>query len=766
MTFFQQYKDIKMAKIALLIGVEEYEPGLSPLPAAMKDIEALHRVLQDPDMGNFNELKSLKNPDPQTMQYEIEALFSERTKEDLILFYFSGHGIKDDTGNLYFATRATKKNSKGELVRSTAVPANFIHEVMKRSRAKRQVIILDCCFSGAFDPILSAKNDDSVDLQGQLGSEGRVVLTSSNSTEYSFKQQVSELSVYTRYLVEGIETGGGDLNKDGQISILELHEYATNKIQEVLPNMTPKIIVLRDKGFEIILAKAKSIPIPVLETIQTKIHIGEIKLEYSQNINNTRYYNPIPSLLQPFESFISRLAERLGEYSVKYSSNNTGDRATTVQNFILEVIRQTSDADLVFVMHRLENQNSWNIKAQSNFSEIIDAHAYANIIKNKILSNISINSIFTSDHQGIYRIHYDQQESASKAFILIPLDTLDNEFILVCGLLRDSYLLSDAYCTIISSFYVASQELYLQPPRVEATIIDNLKKNYGFVPFSLYEKRFNLFCDRLAKIIMYFEPILDLDTFSISGWEALARDPDSLTAPVDLFYAAELWGCKFTVELDQVLLNLAADSYRQALIEAKQSRSHEILPLSVNVYPESLMRTAYFETVRKIVKQGTSNHITAKKLILEISEKADLPIEQDGVKLQSSLDTFKIRLSKYVQELKIKFGIDDFGVGYASVSRLAGLNPPYVKIDREILYHEPVNVIIQFVQQIVATTNPLNPASIIVEGLDENSPVTLNQLKKLGISYVQGHLIGKAEPTIYRLSQEKSEFLKKQILGK
>src|SRR6476646_8558233 len=99
-----------MAKIALLIGVSEYEPGLNPLPAAVKDIEALRRVLQDPDMGDFNELKSLKNPEPQTMQYEIEALFSERTKEDLILFYFSGHGIKDDTGNLYFATRATKKN--------------------------------------------------------------------------------------------------------------------------------------------------------------------------------------------------------------------------------------------------------------------------------------------------------------------------------------------------------------------------------------------------------------------------------------------------------------------------------------------------------------------------------------------------------------------------------------------------------------------------------------------------------------------------------
>jgi hypothetical protein len=60
-------------------------------------------------------------------------------------------------------------------------------------------IILDCCFSGAFDPSLQSKGDDgSLDLQGQLGAEGRVVLTSSSSTQYSFEQQGLDLSLYTR----------------------------------------------------------------------------------------------------------------------------------------------------------------------------------------------------------------------------------------------------------------------------------------------------------------------------------------------------------------------------------------------------------------------------------------------------------------------------------------------------------------------------------------------------------------------------------------
>ncbi len=242
-----------MAKVALLIGVGEYELGLSPLPAAIKDVEALLRVLKDPDLGGFDEVKPLISPKLEAMQDEIETLFTGRTKDDLVLLYFSGHGIKDDRGNLYFATRVTRKDR----VRSSAVSTRLIHDIMHNCRAKRQAIILDCCFSGAFDPALQTKDDGSVDLQGQLGAEGRVVLASSSSTQYSFEQSGTELSLYTRYLVEGIETGAGDLNEDGLVSALELHHYAASRVKETAPSVTPKLISLKDLGFEIVISKAK-----------------------------------------------------------------------------------------------------------------------------------------------------------------------------------------------------------------------------------------------------------------------------------------------------------------------------------------------------------------------------------------------------------------------------------------------------------------------------------------------------------------------------
>ncbi|MDJ0901174.1 MAG: substrate-binding domain-containing protein [Xenococcus sp. MO_188.B8] len=243
-----------MIKIALLIGVSQYKPGLNPLPEALKDVEAMQRVLQNQDMGGFDEVKTLANPEPLEMEEAIEMLFSGRTKDDLALLFFSGHGIKDDAGRLYFATSITRKNRKGELVKATAVPANFVHDIMSNSRCRREIVILDCCFSGAFAEGMTAKDDGVVDVQRQLGGEGRAVLTASTSSQYSFEEQGSDLSVYTRYLVEGIETGDADLDGDGVVSIQEWHDYASTKVRAVQPSMKPEIYAVRE-GFKIRVAK-------------------------------------------------------------------------------------------------------------------------------------------------------------------------------------------------------------------------------------------------------------------------------------------------------------------------------------------------------------------------------------------------------------------------------------------------------------------------------------------------------------------------------
>jgi len=746
-----------MKKIALLIGISEYQPGFNVLPGSVKDVEALKEVLKDRKIGGFQEVKTLLNPDLQTMQSEIELLFTEANREDLVLLYFSGHGIKDDTGKLYFATSTTRKNQKNQPIKATMVPAHFVHEMMSSARARRQGIVLDCCFSGAFDPSLSVKDDGSIDLRGQLGAEGRVVMASSNHVQTSFGATDSiELSAYTSHIVEGLKTGEADLDKDGVVSVRDLHCYVSNKTREHSPNTTPKLITFKDMGFDIILAKSPIAGKKKPYSRQT-VDFGPICLPVSNGVDRRDY---LPNFLTPYETLIQDLSCSLQEQAISLGNREFLAKAD-LESVILNMIQDSSKASFVLVLEN-DAKGKLVVSAQSDFLETDNIQQLITTLKTKILPIASLESIFNPKHHGIYKKCLTNEEDLHSVFVFVPLSPKQtSKFMIIAGIPDSSSYLGDAYGKIVASFYNNCQQFAEHPDLVEAAIIDALKKDYKFLSLELYNRRFKLFCDRLLKMTVYFEPILELDSLTISGWEALARDPQTAIAPYDLFQAAELWGVQFMIELDQHFLRVAAEKYRTGRKETKQNRSQDILPLSVNVYPESLTREAYFKTVEKVVKgEGL---IPGKKLILEISEKISLPQYSSDKGPKASWIGFKKQLFRYVRELQIKFAIDDFGVEHASVSQLAGLKTPYIKVDREILFHESRDIIINFVHDL-GGSNTLSPANIILEGIDKDSPVSLSHLKEIGVNYIQGYIVNKAQPQIYRLSEEKIEELRDLLL--
>jgi branched-chain amino acid transport system substrate-binding protein len=238
-----------MAKYALLIGVSEYLHEFSSLSEVTLDIQNIKKVLESPEIGNFTQVQQKLNQYCQSMREGIEEFFSNRQPDDLLLLYFSGHGIVDDSGKLYLASHETHRDTTGALKKATAIDSRFVQERMNESRSRRQVLILDCCFSGAFSEGLLAKNDGVINIKHQLGGEGRAILTSSTSIEYSYE------GFYTRYIVEGLETGAADRNQDGEISVDELHEYAKYKIKETGQAMTPQIYATKE-GYKITLANA------------------------------------------------------------------------------------------------------------------------------------------------------------------------------------------------------------------------------------------------------------------------------------------------------------------------------------------------------------------------------------------------------------------------------------------------------------------------------------------------------------------------------
>jgi uncharacterized caspase-like protein len=232
---------------ALLIATSNYsDRALTRLRSPAGDVKSLAKVLSDPGIGNFDVLEPLVDRTTDEAKQGIEQLFEDAQRNDVLLLYLSGHGVISRTQRLYFATRTTKL----KLLRATAIEDSFVNDLMKHSRARSVVLVLDCCHSGAFGKDLAMKGAIGVPIEQRFEGQGRIVLTASTALEYAFEETEAPSrprrlgkpvpsSLFTRYLIEGLETGEADLDGDGKIVLDELYEYVYDRVRERSTSQTP-----------------------------------------------------------------------------------------------------------------------------------------------------------------------------------------------------------------------------------------------------------------------------------------------------------------------------------------------------------------------------------------------------------------------------------------------------------------------------------------------------------------------------------------------
>jgi hypothetical protein len=231
---------------ALIIASDTYEQqALRDLVAPAADAEALGRVLGDPRIGDFA-VQVVHNEPAHVIEAQIEEVFAESRPDDVLLLHFSGHGLKSESGELFFAASNTRLDRLG----STAVSAEFVQHCMRDSRSRSIVVLLDCCYGGAFAQgtrVRAAGNIGVLDSfpQGRSGGgRGRPVITASSAMEFAFEgDQLGDIhgrpSVFTNALVQGLATGDADRDEDGWVSLDELHDYVFDKVREQNPHQTP-----------------------------------------------------------------------------------------------------------------------------------------------------------------------------------------------------------------------------------------------------------------------------------------------------------------------------------------------------------------------------------------------------------------------------------------------------------------------------------------------------------------------------------------------
>jgi uncharacterized caspase-like protein len=232
----------------MVVANDDYQDRtLRRLRAPAVDATELARVLRDPDIGGFDVEIALNEPE-HGVRRRLSAFFDNRGVDDLLLLHLSCHGLKDEDGRLYFATPDTEMDH----LDATSIPSEFLNRQMTRSRSRRIVLLLDCCYSGAFARGLLSRAGDRVDIKERFEGHGRIVLTASSAMEYAFEG--GELagegspSVFTSALVRGLSTGDADRNHDGFISVDELYDFAYDQVRAVTPSQTPGQVGLRCAG--------------------------------------------------------------------------------------------------------------------------------------------------------------------------------------------------------------------------------------------------------------------------------------------------------------------------------------------------------------------------------------------------------------------------------------------------------------------------------------------------------------------------------------
>jgi hypothetical protein len=231
---------------AVVIGVGHYESAAIPrLRYTVSDAEAIYQTLVGP--AGFKKENVLlltdtseRKPTLRNIKWALGTFLGRSAqKDDTVMIFFAGHGAPEvDTRGLErdgLAKYLIPSDADPDDLYSTALPMDELQTIFGRIEAERVVAFLDACYSGAAGGRTFASKKtraslvDDLFLERLTRSKGRAIVTASRPSEVSIELPELGHGIFTYYLVNGLK-GGGDLNRDGIVSLQELYEYVEQQV--------------------------------------------------------------------------------------------------------------------------------------------------------------------------------------------------------------------------------------------------------------------------------------------------------------------------------------------------------------------------------------------------------------------------------------------------------------------------------------------------------------------------------------------------------
>jgi diguanylate cyclase (GGDEF)-like protein/PAS domain S-box-containing protein len=246
---------------------------------------------------------------------------------------------------------------------------------------------------------------------------------------------------------------------------------------------------------------------------------------------------------------------------------------------------------------------------------------------------------------------------------------------------------------------------------------------------------------RRDELLVLYQPIMDLATGTLAGFEALVRwqhPTRGMVPPMDFIPIAEETG--LIVPIGTWVLQ---QSCRQARAWLDRGADPNIF-VSVNVSSRQLDGPALPDIVRAALD---ANRLQPQRLKLEITESAVMRDFEVTLGLLNRLRTLGVGLS-----------LDDFGTGYSSLSLLKRLPIDTLKVDRSFVSSMGADAAgVRMVEAILQLAR-LFRLKVVAEGIERNEEADL--LRALSCEYGQGWLFGKplsVEACLERLLGNRTE---------
>ncbi|MGK2950345.1 MAG: putative bifunctional diguanylate cyclase/phosphodiesterase [Acidimicrobiales bacterium] len=229
-----------------------------------------------------------------------------------------------------------------------------------------------------------------------------------------------------------------------------------------------------------------------------------------------------------------------------------------------------------------------------------------------------------------------------------------------------------------------------------------------------------------GRVAPYYQPIIDLATGRISGFEALARlvERDGTVLPPAFFIPV--------AEESGLVLPLGAQILERACQQATLWPGHDSIDLAVAVNVSS-RQLEPGDLTAVVCNTLARTGLLPSRLHLELTETAIMDLHPEILR----------QLSR-IRELGVQIGLDDFGTGYASLTHLRRLPLDFVKVDRSFvqgLGHDAGDE--RIVSAVVDLARNLGLRSV-GEGVETEEQ--LHRLRELGCDEGQGYLFARPAP--------------------